>query len=231
MFISYICTGFATLCFILGEISKLWSQVDKIWSITPGVYCWVVTYKTALANENVYDPRQVLMSLLVTLWGIRLTGQFVRKEGYSWKFWAGEEDYRWEILRKKPEFQVAEGKWNWKHCVFHLLFISFYQHFLLLSITLPLIKITSVKTQLFWADYLLVFLMVLVLFGETISDEQQWAYQMEKKRQREAGTLSGVYKIGFLHSGLFKYCRHPAYFCEQSVWVILYFFSVAATAQ
>lgn len=34
------------------------------------------------------------MAILVNLWGIRLTLNFARKGGYSWKFWEGEEDYR-----------------------------------------------------------------------------------------------------------------------------------------
>merc|ERR1712110_1194851 len=70
----YIAVGFSVLCFILGEISKSWSQVDKVWSITPFIYSWVITYKTAVFNNGNYDERQVLISLLVTLWGLRLTG-------------------------------------------------------------------------------------------------------------------------------------------------------------
>jgi len=44
------------------------------------------------------------MSILVTVWSIRLTYNFARRGGYSWKFWDGEEDYRWDILRQKPGF-------------------------------------------------------------------------------------------------------------------------------
>ena len=31
---------------------------------------------------------------------------------------------------------------------------------------------------------------------------------------------------GFLQSGLFYYCRHPAYFAEQSIWVVVYLFTL-----
>jgi steroid 5-alpha reductase family enzyme len=41
---------------------------------------------------------------LITVWGARLTFNFARKGGYSWKFWSGEEDYRWEEVRKNPLF-------------------------------------------------------------------------------------------------------------------------------
>ena len=34
------CSAF--LCFVLGEITRNNSQVDKIWSILPFVYCWII---------------------------------------------------------------------------------------------------------------------------------------------------------------------------------------------
>ena len=49
--------------------------------------------------------RLVMMAVLVTLWGIRLTYNFSRRGAYTWKFWTGEEDYRWEVLRQKPELK------------------------------------------------------------------------------------------------------------------------------
>ena len=52
-----------------------------------------------------FAPRQTLAASLVTVWGIRLTFNFARKGGYSWKFWEGEEDYRWAIVRKNPLFK------------------------------------------------------------------------------------------------------------------------------
>jgi len=36
--------------------------------------------------------------------GIRLTANFALKGAYHWRFWGGEEDYRWQVLRGKAEF-------------------------------------------------------------------------------------------------------------------------------
>ena len=33
----------ALLCFIIGELSKNYSQVDKVWSIAPIIYVWFFT--------------------------------------------------------------------------------------------------------------------------------------------------------------------------------------------
>jgi steroid 5-alpha reductase family enzyme len=40
-----------TMCFLVGEISKNYSQVDKIWSIAPIIYVWFFTYNSDLTQE------------------------------------------------------------------------------------------------------------------------------------------------------------------------------------
>ena len=82
----------AALCFVLGEVTGNCSQVDKIWSILPVIYLWIVAW------HGHFGPRLVLMAVLVTLWGARLTYNFALKGAYQWAFWGGEEDYRWKIL-------------------------------------------------------------------------------------------------------------------------------------
>lgn len=37
------------------------------------------------------------------------------------------------------------------------------------------------------------------------------------------------YKRGFITDGLFKYTRHPNFFCEISMWWVIYFFSVSSS--
>ena len=78
------------------------------------------------------ELEQVIYAILVSFWGIRLTINFARKGAYSIKFWAGEEDYRWKILRaKKP----LDNKFLW--ALFDFFFISIYQNVLVLAICLP----------------------------------------------------------------------------------------------
>ena len=96
---TYLIVG-VVICFtfIIGQLTGNNSQVDKLWSIVPVVYAWFLTAKAG------WTDRMVMMSVLATLWGIRLTYNFARRGAYQWKFWAGEEDYRWAILRAKPGF-------------------------------------------------------------------------------------------------------------------------------
>ena len=113
--------------FIVGQITGNNSQVDKLWSVVPIIYTWYMTYLGG------WNERMIAMSVLVTIWGARLTYNFARRGAYTWKFWEGEEDYRWEILRKKPGFK---NPFVWM--LFNLLFICFYQNVLIFLFTLPM---------------------------------------------------------------------------------------------
>ena len=105
------CSGL--YCFVVGELSGNNSQMDKLWSVLPAVYTWVIAASGGMA------PRLVVMAVLATLWGARLTFNFARKGAYSIKFWTGVEDYRWAVLRSKKEFQP-----HWKWAVFDFFFVS-----------------------------------------------------------------------------------------------------------
>jgi len=208
----------AGLCFILSTISGNYSQVDKLWSLIPIAYVWIV------AVRSEFEPRLVLMALLVSAWGLRLTYNFSRRGGYSWKIWTGEEDYRWAVLRAKPELA---GRWRW--VIFNLLFISYYQMGLILLFTLPAVRSIN-GMPLGWADYILATLLVLLIVMETVADQQQWNYHKEKRKlQSEGGEIPEKYRKGFVHSGLWSLMRHPNYAAEQAIWIVFYFFSVAAT--
>jgi len=209
---------FAALCFIVSTLTDNYSQVDKLWSIMPAVYAWMTAYHANM------DSRLVLVACVITFWAIRLTFNFARRGGYSWKFWTGDEDYRWAILRAKPEFSA---KWKW--VLFNLFFISFYQMGLVLLITLPMIKMVG-GSELGVADYTLAIGVVLVVIFEFIADQQQWNYQKEKYRLKAKGIpLTGIYQKGFTHTGLWGYMRHPNYAAEQLVWILIYCFSISAT--
>lgn len=208
----------ALACFLISTISKNYSQVDKLWSLIPIVYVWVVCWNSG------FESRMVLMSVLVTIWGLRLTYNFSRRGGYSLKFWEGEEDYRWAVVRSKPEFQAP-----WKWVAFNFFFISFYQMGLILLFTLPIVKSMD-GSPLSWVDYLLSGIFILFVVLETIADQQQWTFQNEKYKQLKNGEkLSGMYEEGFLQKGLWGIVRHPNYSAELAIWIVFYLFSVAAT--
>jgi len=217
-----IAAGAALATFVIGELTGNNSQVDKIWSIMPIVYAWLV------ADYGDYSPRLVLMSILVTIWGIRLTANFALKGAYQWKFWGGEEDYRWQILRKRPEFNP-----RWKWTLFNLFFISGYQNMLILLFTLPTVVALQFNHQPLDAfDFAVAGFMLFFIGFEAIADIQHWKFQSRKKKFIHSGqVLTGDYKRGFLSKGLWALSRHPNYFAEQAIWISFYLFSVVASGQ
>lgn len=216
----YICLVISLACFVVAEITKNYSQTDKLWSITPIIYAWVAT---AYSDWSI---RLIFLSILVTIWGARLTYNFNRRGGYSWKFWTGDEDYRWSILQEKSPFNK-----KWFFSIFNLLFISLYQHFLILFFTIPIVLSIGMD-EITWIDYLLAILLIVLVYIEWKADEEQWIYQNKKYDLIKKGeNLEGIYKKGFTHTGLWAISRHPNYAAEQSIWFVFYLFSVVATGQ
>jgi steroid 5-alpha reductase family enzyme len=224
---SYLFWTLSALCFIVSSLTGNMSQVDKLWSVVPCVYAWIL----------VKDMRTVVMATLVTLWGIRLSYNFYRRGGYTFpRLWCGEEDYRWSVLRsgRVPHLTFLKHPFVWM--IFNLLFISIYQHFLLLAIVSPSIVASSAAThaatEVSWTtlDTLASSLFLFFLVLEAKADNQQYAFQREKLRKVQLNEdLLGDYKDGFLHtSGLYAYVRKPNYAAEQALWITYYLFSVAA---
>lgn len=214
--------GVGFTCFLVSELTRNYSQVDKLWSIMPIVYAWY------FAGAGGWDSRMVLMACLATVWGLRLSYNFWRRGGYQWPVWKGEEDYRWGILRQMP---LLQGRLRWG--LFNFFFISFYQQGLILLFTLPAVMAWQGKDQsLNWLDGLAALLFLAFVVIETVADQQQYNFQTEKYRRKAAGELLTVeQRQGFCSTGLWAKVRHPNYAAEQGIWLAFYLFSVAATGR
>ena len=214
-----ICACSALFCFVVGELTGNNSQMDKLWSLLPIAYTWVIAAKGGMA------PRLVVMAVLATLWGCRLTFNFARKGAYRLKFWEGEEDYRWAVLRARKEFQP-----HWKWLLFNLFFISIYQNALVLMTTFPALVLMNVTVPFGWIDAVAAALMLGFIVYETVADEQQWAFQSRKWKMIGEGQrleqLPAPYNKGFNTCGLWSVSRHPNYFAEQGTWCAFYLFSI-----
>ncbi len=201
----------ALLCWVLSLITREYSWVDRLWSISPPLFAVHFAGYVGFA-----DARLNLMAALAVLWGVRLTYNFARKGGYQ----PGGEDYRWEEIQEKigpAWFQVLNAT-----------FLAPFQNFLLMLIVVPsYAAYRFAGNPLNWLDYAAAAAFVLFFLGETIADEQQWRFQTAK---HEAIARGETPESGFITTGLFRYSRHPNFFCEQAMWWTYYVFSIAAGA-
>ncbi|MDM8004462.1 MAG: DUF1295 domain-containing protein [Bacteroidota bacterium] len=216
-----ILTAVVVICFLVSEITRNYSQVDKLWSLLPPAYSWVTVAAFPTA-------RTVIMAILVTLWGLRLSFNFNRKGGYSIIPWKGEEDYRWKILRESP---ALSGRLRFG--LFNLLFISIYQNIIILLFTTPILMAALYpEASLGVTDIVAAVLMLSFLVIETVADNQQFRFQtMKRSAAGTADEFGDSLRKGFLTEGLWKFSRHPNFASEQAIWISFYLFGVAASGK
>ncbi len=193
----WICGGVTVACWLASVATREYSWVDRLWSVVPVVYLWVFAATSG-------DARTILVAVLVTAWGTRLTFNFARRGGYA----PGGEDYRWGIIRSRVP--------GWAFAVFNVAFIAIYQNVLLLAITLPAWTMAKNPVPLGAYDIVAAVVFLGFLMGETVADQQRWNFH----RAHPEG--------GVLRRGLFRYSRHPNYFFEIAQWWVVFVFAVIA---
>lgn len=209
--VSVCLVGCACVCvgvWVLSVTTREYSWVDRLWSVVPVVYVAIFAGFAGFA-----DARLDLMFGLVVSWGGRLTFNFARKGGYA----RGGEDYRWGVLRGRLP--------GWRFQLFNVFFIVLYQNAILLLITLPADTALANRSPLGAWDVVLAVAFVVFLAGEMVADQQQWDFQQWKRRELAAGR-EPVRR--FVTTGLFRYSRHPNFFCEQAQWWVVALFGVVA---
>lgn len=207
-----LCIVLAVIVWLLSVVTRESSWVDRVWSICPPVYCLIVAYGSGFDSARVN-----LMTALVVLWGVRLTFNFARKGGFG----KGGEDYRWAVVRERfgpVGFQVL-----------NITFVGPGQMLLIWLFASPIHQAWLWReTPLGWLDALAAALFLIFLVFETIADQQMWRFQQDKRRHIAAGEEVAA---PFITTGLFRYCRHPNFFCEMSMWWVFYLFAVAASGE
>ena len=218
------------------------SIVDRLWSILPAMYVWHFYISAP-------SPRLLLMAVLSTVWGVRLSANFALKGGFS-----GGEDYRWAEIRSWPGFDRGFELFNLLFIWYAtrgsnprrtgstpglsgllltrsgLAFDSFFQQLVILSFASPAAVALGSSAPLNGLDALATALYLALVGAEALADYQQLRFQTEKYRRIRAKEPPGEYARGFVDSGLWAYSRHPNYFCEIALWWAFYLFGPASGA-
>lgn len=185
------------LIFMISQIKKDNSIVDMAWG--PG---FVLVSALALYLGQKFGFRQILVLILVLIWGTRLAIHIaIRSRGRG-------EDFRYAQWRRDW------GKWFILRSFFQ---IFVFQGVLLLVISYPIIRIHySSEPGLNYLDIIGIFVWFTGFLFEAIGDYQLLKF---KRNQENRGKI--------MDKGLWKYTRHPNYFGETLIWWGIFLISLS----
>jgi steroid 5-alpha reductase family enzyme len=176
------------------------SVYDPYWSVIPVLI--VAWWAFAGDTPGVVPLRQSLVMLLVTVWGVRLTWNWVLR----WRG-LGDEDWRYGMLRAR------HGRGYW---LVNLAGIHVFPTLLVFAACLAAWPaVADSRHDLNWLDGV-----ALVVTAGAIWIE--WRADRELRGHRLAGGT------GHFRGGWWSRCRHPNYLGEIGFWWGLYLFALAA---
>lgn len=192
--------GMMVLLWIMSLILKDSSIVDIFWGAGFALSVWVAF----LSTLNTYGPRDLLIVILVTVWGLRLSGHILTRN------WGKGEDFRYVKMREN-----AHGQWWWKS----LINVFLFQGLLMWLVASPLtaIQLGAVNDQLSFLDYLGIGVWLIGFFFEVVGDYQLARF---KTNPENKGKL--------LDRGVWRLTRHPNYFGDAAQWWGYFLIALAA---
>ena len=180
--------AYVSFWFLISLLRKRNDVADVAWGLGFVVLTW-----SALYLSGNHEERQMLVTALVTVWGIRLAWHIHTRNNKK------GEDYRYQAWRE------AWGKWFLIRSYFQVYIL---QGALLFLIALPILYIqhTSYSTLNF-RDLIGGLIWGIGFFFEVVGDAQLRAFAKDTKNKGK-----------ILTTGLWRYTRHPNYFGEVTQW-------------
>jgi len=178
------------------------STYDSYWSVAPlALALWWFTNPDGIDASG--SPRFALVAIVLGLWGLRLTGNFLRG-------WGGlnHEDWRYTAYRRHGAV---------RYWLISLSGLQMMPTLLVFGAMLPVYALTREPgAAVGWLDGLAAAVALSALALESVADEQ---------RRRFAVSAGGA---GFIRSGVWAWSRHPNYLGEVAFWWGIFLFGLAA---
>mgnify|MGYP001765512718 FL=1 len=192
--------GLMILLWLLSLALKNSSIVDIFWGSGFVIFAWVAFFLT----PEGYLPRKLLLTILVTIWGLRLSIYILIRN------WGKPEDFRYQAWRKQHR-----ANWWW----YSLLQVFLLQGLLLLNIAAPLLaaQYSATPARLGVLDYLAIPLWIIGFIFESVGD-----LQLKRFKANPAN------KGKVMDRGLWRYTRHPNYFGDATQWWAYYLIAASA---
>jgi steroid 5-alpha reductase family enzyme len=173
---------------LLSIASRDASIVDVFWGLG-------FVLIAAIANDaDGYAPRQAIVGMLVSVWGVRLAVHLLlRNRGKG-------EDPRYQAMRKR---------WGTRFPLISFVTVFVLQGVLMLIVSLPVQAAMHARTpaSITWLDVLGALVCAAGITTETIAD-----LQLTRFRSKRGG------KSKVMDAGLWRYSRHPNYFGDCVMW-------------
>lgn len=180
-----------SLTFIIASIKKNNSIIDTVWGIGFVIIAWY----TLIRTKN-YTSLPIIVTLLVTVWGIRLASHIHSRNSGK------PEDYRYATLRTE---------WKKYFLIRSYIEIFLLQGILMLIISTAAIYVISTNKALSTITILGIIIWLKGFLIESIADKQ--LKNFSKNKENKGKTIT---------QGLWKYSRHPNYFGETLQWWGIY---------
>lgn len=182
--------SYMTFWFILSTLKKDNSLVDIAWGLGFVLLAWVSFFSSEQTNA-----RSLLVSGLVTIWGIRLSWHIAHRH-----------------KKEDPRYRAFRESWGMFFLVRSFLQIFMLQGALMLIIASSFIWVnTHSNPALTYLDFIGLSIWLMGFLCEALSD-----YQLARFLATRTDSAS------VMSSGLWRYSRHPNYFGEALLWWGIY---------
>ena len=186
------------LLWLLSLARKDASIVDSFWGAGFTAIAWI-----CFAITNGYPPRKLLITTLVTVWGLRLAIHiFRRNHGKG-------EDFRYQRMRARHGDRFA---------LVSLFTVFGLQGVLMWIISFPIqvAEIAPVPDRMTWLDFLGVAVWIIGFLFEAVGDWQLTRFKADTNNRGKV-----------MDRGLWAYTRHPNYFGDATLWWGLFLIALA----
>lgn len=200
LWVGLILLGYMGLLWLISLALKNSSIVDIFWGFGFVVANWLFF----ALNPQGAEPRKWLISILVTIWGLRLSLYIL------WRNWGKAEDFRYQVWRRE-----SGVSWWWRSFIKVFLL----QGMLLWIISIPLLAAHygSQPAALQWIDYLGAIIWLVGFYFESMGDLQLALFKSDPGNKGKV-----------LDSGVWRYTRHPNYFGDAIQWWGYYLIAFSA---
>jgi steroid 5-alpha reductase family enzyme len=194
--------GLATAVAMMGIVTVVSNRiknagfVDVMWGVTltilPFIYSWL---------SYGYWGRELLIGGTLALASGRLALHLWRR----FLLEHPKEDPRYNNLRKAWQARGFSDDW----IEFFFFWVFQIQAVLIAVLSFPMaIAMQNANPQIMWPEWLGLGIWIIGFIGETVADEQLRDFKRWPSNDKKV-----------CQSGLWKYSRHPNYFCQWLMWV------------